>query len=353
MRELHETRAALRVNDETGRPSGARRRILVHWCSWVLAATALALSAAPAKAQLTLRGGTTLVFAGVEEAKSILTRPDDFVRRMSPFDRAARMKTDKHVSEAEYLEFVGKNVLAWDDTGKEAVTSAFHAIQAELEALSLPFPKQIHLVTTTGHEEGGADYTRGHAIVIAKGHLTAPSARLQKIIAHELFHILSRNNPDLRDELYAAIGFVKCNELSFPAELLPRKITNPDAPINEHCVRLQANGAECWAIPILFSKAEKYDPARGGEFFEYLQFQFLLVERDERTGNVKPLYAGASARLAGMLQISGFHELVGRNTGYIIHPEEILADNFALLVLRAEQLPSPEVVEKLRAILNK
>ena len=34
--------------------------------------------------------------------------------------------------------------------------------------------------------------------------------------------------------------------------------------------------------------------------------------------------------------VPDFHRQIGSNTGYIIHPEEILADNFAALVTGAE-----------------
>jgi hypothetical protein len=36
---------------------------------------------------------------------------------------------------------------------------------------------------------------------------------------------------------------------------------------------------------------------------------------------------------------------------YIIHPEEILADNFALLVLQQRQVPSPEVIDRIERVL--
>ena len=38
-----------------------------------------------------------------DEARRILTTRDDFIRALSPFDRAARVKTDKDVSEKEFL----------------------------------------------------------------------------------------------------------------------------------------------------------------------------------------------------------------------------------------------------------
>ena len=303
-------------------------------------------------AQIRLGSDTTVAFATIDEGKRILCARDDFVRRMSPFDRAARMKTDRDVSEEDYLEFVGKNVLAWNDAEKHKITSAFQGIQTALEVLSLPFPKKVFIVKTTGNEEGGVAYTRACAIVFPKPDLKAPIAKIQKMICHELFHIMSRANPGLREKLYAAIGFVKCNEVAFPLELKSRKITNPDAPRNDHCMRLQVGGKERWVIPILFSSTEKYDVARGGEFFNYLQFHFLLVERNDNSSTVKPIYDGQKPKLVAMQQVSGFFKQVGKNTGYIIHPEEILADNFALLVLRKRNLPSPAIIKKMEGILK-
>ncbi|MBN1515696.1 hypothetical protein JXA32_03910 [Candidatus Sumerlaeota bacterium] len=313
--------------------------IFVAWASW-------------SHAQIKLGGDTILSFAAIEEARQILTAQDDFVQRMSPFDRAARLKTGSDVSETDYLDFAGKNILAWDDNEKQKITAALQSLQEEFKTLPLPFPKKIVLIKTTGKEEGDAAYTRANAIILPESQLKAPGEALQKLICHELFHILSRQNPELRDELYTAIGFVACDEIEFPEELKARKITNPDAPANDHCIRLKVDDAEHWAIPILFSKTEKYDVARGGEFFNYLQFKLLLVQRDDDSSAVKPLYDGATPRLIDPNDASGFFEQIGQNTSYIIHPEEILADNFVLLVLHESGVRSPEILEKMDKILK-
>ena len=39
---------------------------------------------------------------------------------------------------------------------------------------------------------------------------------------------------------------------------------------------------------------------------------------------------------------------IGRNTSYIIHPEEVLADNFSMMVLGRKEIPNPEIVEAIR-----
>jgi hypothetical protein len=44
---------------------------------------------------------------------------------------------------------------------------------------------------------------------------------------------------------------------------------------------------------------------------------------------------------------------VGRNTNYIIHPEEILAENFALLMMDKHDVPSPEILKKMQDVLGR
>ena len=303
-------------------------------------------------AELHICGETSAIFATTREGREILTKRDEFVQRMSPFDRSARLKTKRDISESEYLEFVKRNVLEWNNNETQKVKSALQEIHAELKALCLPLPEKIYIIKTTGNEEGGAAYTRSNAIVLPEDYLNKPIAKIQKIICHELFHIMSRFNPALRDKFYTAIGFVKCNEVIFPPILKSQKITNPDAPVNDHYISLKLKGDEALAIPILFSRAKKYNEELGGEFFNYLQLQFLAVERHDNSANVKPIYDGNRPLFIDMRQQSGFFEKVGKNTGYIIHPEEILADNFAFLVLKHRNLPSPEIVRKIEKIIK-
>jgi len=263
------------------------------------------------------------------------------------------MKTNKDISEETYLRFVAANVLGWTNDEKALVESALLDLRPRLTALSLSWPETIYLVKTTGNEEGGAAYTRGNAIVfphtvLAQGHKES----LRKTISHELFHILTRNNAVLKEKLYAAIGFQRCGEVAFPSKLKAIKITNPDAPKNDHCIRLRVADTPAWAVPILFSRTAKYDASRGGEFFHYMQFQFLLVEGKDAAVPSTVTYDDANFRLVGVNRVAGFFEQVGRNTDYIIHPEEILADNFSLLIRGEESIPSPEVIKKMREALE-
>src|SRR5262245_56503374 len=81
------------------------------------------------RAQLPLNNQTTVLFATIDQAREVLAKRDDFIDRLSPFDRAARLKTDKMVSEKEFLEFVARNILEWNNSETQKISSALQGIQ--------------------------------------------------------------------------------------------------------------------------------------------------------------------------------------------------------------------------------
>ena len=46
-----------------------------------------------------------------------------------------------------------------------------------------------------------------------------------------------------------------------------------------------------------------------------------------------------------------FFEKVGKNTNYIIHPDEILADNFVRLIMEDQDVATPRIIDEMRQIL--
>lgn len=292
-----------------------------------------------------------ILFVPASDAGLILSTKDAFLTRMSPFDRAARMKTDRDATEAQFGVFAASAALDWDEHEKKAVKAAFNQVEKSIARLLLPLPDKIYVIKSSGKEEGNAAYTRENAIVLPKDMLAYPDREIQRLLAHELFHIFSRTHPRLVKSLYESIGFHYCGEVEFPANLALRKITNPDAPNNDYCIKVTLGSEKVLAIPIMFSRVSKYDVSQGGEFFQYLQFAFLLVEQRMDAGTPRVLYDSRGPRLAGLQQVSGFFEQVGQNTKYIVHPEEILADNFALLALGVRDVSSPEVLTGMERIL--
>ncbi|MEF8787985.1 MAG: hypothetical protein V5A84_02835 [Planctomycetota bacterium] len=178
------------------------------------------------------------------------------------------------------------------------------------------------------------------------------------LLSHELFHILSRYNPKLREQLFKAIGFVKCREITLPGVLNKRKITNPDAPVYDHCIRVEVRQAERWAVPVTFSRTDKYEPERGADFMDYMIFRLLLVEKTGEASEgepmpVRPIREDGKAKLVSPGDVSGFLEQVGRNTRYVLAPEEIIAENFRLLVTGERDVPTPDILRRVEEILKK
>ncbi|PKG37209.1 hypothetical protein [Psychromonas sp. Urea-02u-13] len=281
---------------------------------------------------------TNLQFLSKIKASENLVISDEFIVRLSQFDMAARMKTDQVVDKKQFLEFVSSSVIDWNKSDITKVTKAFDSIRSQLQKLKIDLPSKIGVILTDGKEEGNAPYTRGNSIILQHDKLSS-SKELKKLIAHEIFHIYSRNNPLVKDNLYKAIGFFPAKELEFPNTLKGRRITNPDAPNNNYVIRVKFNNEKLWVYPIIFSETDRYIPSKRGEFYDYLQFKLLVLD-------------DGSSRILDFSQVSGYFEQVGKNTNYIIHPEEILADNFALMVLGITAIPSPEIIDKMKNVFR-
>ena len=296
-----------------------------------------------------LTSQSTAVFASVERATEILTTPDDYIRQLGPVETAIRMDRPTPVTKKQFLDHIADNILPWTKANKEIVTEALEAIAPRLHKLNVPLPSTVHLIKTTGKEDAGLAYTRHNAIVFHE--ISANSRALQHVIAHELFHIISRCNPKLRNRLYKIIGFQQCPTVQLPEDLYPARITNPDAPLSEHCIRLTYQGDTVYATPVLYADPNHYDRARASNLFSYLQFALLTIDPNETGDSDAELSKSRpTQRLLQSNLTEGFFEQIGSNTPYIIHPEEILADNFALLVLNQKDVPSPEILTEMQSV---
>ena len=289
-------------------------------------------------------------FAASKEAQQHLKTEDLFLLNQSPFDRSARLKTSKNVNTADYVKFIVKQTMNWNDAEKNKINETMQRIVASVSQYKLLFPKEIILIKTTGKEEGNAAYCRSsNMIVFPSEYAALPRDRLYRILFHELFHIFSRNNPGIQEKLYEILSFKKCKELKLPDDLFAKKITNPDAVIYNYSFRSIIGGKNYELIPVLLATSG-YDTKKGGEFFDYLELYFIAVR--EEGNNVVPLTENNRYVMFTIDQVPNYLELVGKNTNYIIHPEEIMADNFVLLMNNARNLPNMDILEKMRRVLT-
>jgi hypothetical protein len=94
------------------------------------------------------------------------------------------------------------------------------------------------------------------------------------------------------------------------------------------------------AVLVTYAKTDRFAPEHGRRLFDYLRFGLFAVEATNGGWRVKPGPDGRPTAYAPD-QVARFYEQVGRNTGYVIHPDEILADNIAILLTDGRSGQSP------------
>jgi len=286
--------------------------------------------------------GSEIVFVTKADAASLLGKSDVYTKGLSVFDVQAKTQDITLKKEADYLKYSSKQAKSWTKEEITKMKSIISSVASKIKALNLNLnlPKQIKLVKTSLAEEGGAGgYTRSNYIVLE-------TAVGENIFAHEMFHIFSRANSDKRDELYKTINFQKCNSIKIPAALQAMRITNPDAPILEHFLNVNIGGKQQDVVFITYSNTAY----KGGSFFEYLNRDLMFVEGTNDNKSV--VLSDDEAILKGYSESSNIYDLIGMNTGYNIHPEEILAEHFSALV-RGETVKEPKYLEAMKLVLQK
>ena len=314
---------------------------LVLCVTFGILASAAGIDAAP-------RAVMAIQFASEMEGQDILAKKDRFLTTLSPFDRQSRLEAAAPVDEAQFVAFLRSNVRPWNEVEKAHILSVFEKLWPKLVTFHLPLPKSIWLVKTTGREEGNAAYCRQLAIVLPQDKVSMDAAALERLLTHELFHILTAQDADFRQKCYALIGFQVVEPIPLPEPLLARKITNPDGPLPDAIIEIMTEGKKCSAVPVLYSE-QPFDPARGGPFFKYLTFRLLAVEKSGQTW--RAVEQNGAPQLLVPTKTPDFTRQIGANTGYIIHPDEILAENFVHLVFQTPQLRTPQIIESFREAL--
>ncbi len=285
-------------------------------------------------------------FATPEEAAAILTADDNYFERMSPAEIAIRMEsetTDKTAADlrAQYAA----NVRAWSDEEKAKFGPNIEAARQTLEAVAGLLPETIYLIRTTNKVEGGLPHTRGGAIIIPDNNTEIPVG----LLYHEAFHVLSRRQAAKHQSLYGLIGFSECR-LDEPDAVASIHLTNPDVPALAYYLPAADGEGTMDVIPFLYAAYPAFNPEAEHGFPGH--FGFGLLKVGVKAGVCEPVLADGAPVFLDPSAVPEFFQAIGKNTGYIIHPEEVLADNFTLLMEGKEGLPNPEILERLEGWLT-
>jgi hypothetical protein len=318
--------------------------------------------------QLHMADGKLLVFLDSAAAGRTLVvdRTDRYFERVTAAEMSIQMKQplragqDRQSLLPAYLEYLKKDVE--DFTPAESAFTAEvmrEVFKATRELSDDIFPDTLLMIKTKGTHYGpSVYYTRENCIVIPADVLEARQREaFTSTMFHELFHVYSRLNPDKQRQLYRLIGFepIGYDNLRLPPALAERVLFNPDGVDFGQKISLRLpDGSQVDAIPVIYANHPGFKKETP-EFFGYLQFNLFQITPDEKGGwRVITRDDGFSSTL-DINKLPDFFRQIRDNTGYIIHPDEVLADNFSFL-LRGKTNPkvterfSPEGKELLKMV---
>lgn len=277
-----------------------------------------------------------------EQGAAILSAQDEYLGALTPADLSIRL-AGAAGTRIDLGRLYADATQAWTRAERGRLQAMVERHRARLDQLAPWLPDTVYFIKGGEAIEGGIPHTRGRAIFFGP-QLPGSDAGLDGLFLHELFHVLSRASSARHDEIYGIIGFVRC-EAVLPQRLTDRGITNPDAPRVEHAAPISASDPNLMATPILLADPPRFDPARTnlGEYFD-LELQPLRRGAD---GRCRPEAVGMSEDAIR----DAIFARAGRNTDYMFHPEELMADNFAQMML-GESVPDPWVHERLAALLG-
>ncbi len=285
---------------------------------------------------------TQFAFADIKTGQAILTADDNYFNRMSPAEIAIRSRSAAANKSADDLKAqYAANVLEWTDQEKVQITQLVAENRERLNEIAPLLPAEVIFIKVSDQVEGGLPHTRANAIVLP----LSDKPLTEKLFYHELFHVLSRNQKARHDSLYSLIGFKSC---SFAAteEIQAKMLTNPDVPAEGYYLPVTLEGKPSAIMTFLHAAYPAFNPDVKGGFGGHFGFGLLKVKVSDGHCTVDPDQAG-KAQILNPGTVPEFFAAIGQNTGYIIHPEEVLAENFVFVMTNKQDLPNPEIPARL------
>lgn len=267
-----------------------------------------------------------------KDAMKKLSTIDPYLQEMTLFDFESRLRK-KFLSKESglqlYRELIQLQVKKWTISLKKRFNQSLEKLNMTLIS-SLPLPKTIFVIVSKSNLERDAAYCRLKNVIVLPDRMVGNHT----ILAHELFHILSRNNIKLRDKIYKVFGFIRLErDVKIPSNLI--KITNPDALFNEHYVEIE----KVKVVPIIFSTIT-YD-VRDVNFFKYVRFGLIdVVNNNSRNWSLIQSYMNKFKNIKSLLNRS--------------HPEEISATYFSIMMVDGSttNLLTKDQLLKIKKLLN-
>ena len=290
-------------------------------------------------------------FADREEGCRLLFANSDYYDGFTRNDLEYRLQK-KNASLEEFKAFAREQVLDYTEAQKTLIDEYMGILRDRImkAGYRLPTIDEIIFICTTMREECDvAAYTHGTQIYFSSSYLDYVIQKgeyepnLMHLLAHEVFHCLSRMNPEFRRQMYEVIHFtVTDDEYKIPPSVEEFFISNPDVEHHNSYATFIIDDVpvDCFTAFV----TTKHFEEEGDLFFTYAAVALVPID-----GTDTYYYQE---------QASNFDEVFGANTGYVEDPEECLADNFSYLINFGFEgpagagYPNPEIIEKIAEILH-
>lgn len=297
-------------------------------------------------------------FASKEEAQKLILGNTQYYNRLSQMDIDWRArKADATLD--ELIAFAQEQVSDFTESDMDVVMQCMSFIERQLDLFGcqLPVPDEIIFVKTTMKDESNASaYTTRNQIFLNESFLNRyndPRRRigprgplnLSVLLAHELFHCVTRHSPEFRKKMYDLIGFtIMDHDIEFPEHINRTLLSNPDVEHIDNYAEFTIDGVKrkC-ALITTYSMpwaeaSDQYGPAV--RFFSHLDIS--LVALDDLA---HPFYYE---------EASDFWEKMGKNTNYVNAPEECLAVNFSYAIIFGMdyEYKTPELIRSILSALK-
>ena len=286
-------------------------------------------------------GGFQYHYADRDEAVEIYLSDPEFFEQMNLNNIQYRMQ-DKDVDIEQFKEFGVSQMMEFSEKEKAALDDLLSKMYRHLKKCGYTLPElgEITLIRTTGKEECYASaYTMGAGVFLGDGYFSYVYSDDEEyervgefILWHEIFHCLTKRNPQFRKDMYKLIHFTITNyDFDIPSVVLEKKLSNPDVEHHDSYATFRINGEDidCFMVAVLTKPFEE----TGDNFFDYSEA--VLVPIDGRN-----IYYS-------MDDAENFWEIMGENTDYVDDPEECMADNFAVTLCFGQDgyNNSPEIID--------
>lgn len=286
-----------------------------------------------------------IVFLNASEAGEFLATPDAYTYALNPLDFSLHYSSNKTFTLADHLAFLKTTTLDWTAEEKKLITDENELLNKAIIDLDLKkwtLPENVFLIKTNGLDEYKAHYTRRNAIIFPIDERAHKVTTAAQVYFHEMFHVMSRFHPELHDGLYEVCHFKPIVHAEIPFFYRERQITNPDAFTYEHALYVNAGDKAISIIPFMYSGVLQSEI--NGPVDESITFKLGLIDID--SGNAYKVIE------------TDYKNKAEVNTHYYIHPEEIMAENFRLMIAlhlglaTSKEIQNPSVIERLMTFLR-